>query len=183
MIKKAYIPSYSGFEDERTEEHRTDEMAPKSTAVENQNSHVSPAVQPMKAALGFGSAKGLGEWMILISGGAQKALRETRRRDTQSFKTILHKIRWALHSPNAHLSLCMCFGRALSKGRFSADNHTQLNDEGEIPIYEAKITRDLRLVVCLMSGAQHSDCRSASPVPGWLCSTWPWSEHPFLPPK
>ena len=43
------------------------------------------------------------------------------------------------------------FSRELSRGHFSADNQKELNGPSDIPIYEAKITRDLRLVVRLLA--------------------------------
>ena len=50
-------------------------------------------VQPMKAALYFESAKGFGDWRILISTAAIQDLRETRRKNPSLFKIILKKIR------------------------------------------------------------------------------------------
>ncbi|KAG2091484.1 uncharacterized protein F5147DRAFT_822994 [Suillus discolor] len=88
-----------------------------------------PMVQPMKAALYFDNADGFGEWRILISTEASKNLREFRRADEKIFRIIVKKI------------------KQLSNGHFSEDNHKRLNgpDTG-IPIHEAKMTRDLRLV-------------------------------------
>jgi hypothetical protein len=46
----------------------------------------------------------------------------------------------------------MVFYRELSKGHFSADNHKRLNGcSTDVPIFEAKMTRDLRLVVCIFA--------------------------------
>ncbi|KAG1777307.1 hypothetical protein EV702DRAFT_1102293 [Suillus placidus] len=86
-------------------------------------------VQPMKAALYFDNADGFGEWRILISTEAYKNLREFRRADEKIFKIIVKKI------------------KQLSNGHFSDDNHKRLNGpDAGIPIHEAKMTRDLRLV-------------------------------------
>lgn len=41
--------------------------------------------------------------------------------------------------------------RALSNGHFSFDNQKPLTDEAQVPIYEAKMTGDSRLVVCFYS--------------------------------
>lgn len=42
----------------------------------------------------------------------------------------------------------LTFGRELSNGHFSNDNQKRLNGhQTDIPIYEAKMTRDSRLVV------------------------------------
>ncbi|KAI0042885.1 hypothetical protein FA95DRAFT_1609833 [Auriscalpium vulgare] len=88
-----------------------------------------PNVQPMKAALYFESADGFGEWRILISGRADKNLRETRKKDVNLFRIILKKI------------------KELSKGHFSDDNQKRLTGPGTVvPVFEAKMTRDSRLV-------------------------------------
>lgn len=86
-------------------------------------------VQPMKAVLYFDNADGFGEWQILTSTEAYKNLRKFRRADEKIFKIIVKKI------------------KQLSKGHFSDDDHKQLNGpDAGIPIYEAKMTRDLRIV-------------------------------------
>jgi len=88
-----------------------------------------PMVQPMKAALYFDSAEGFGEWRILISTRADRDLREARRGNAKFFKIVIKKI------------------KELSNGQFSDDNHKRLNGhDTEIPIYEAKMTRDSRLI-------------------------------------
>ncbi|KAI0762352.1 hypothetical protein C8Q74DRAFT_1336826 [Fomes fomentarius] len=88
-----------------------------------------PFVQPIKAALYFDSAKGFGQWRILISNGAAQDLRQARRKDPTTFGIIINKI------------------KALSNGHFSDDNQKRLTGvEIEVPIYEAKMTRDTRLV-------------------------------------
>ncbi|KAG1854678.1 hypothetical protein C8R48DRAFT_721046 [Suillus tomentosus] len=91
-------------------------------------------VQPMKAALYFDNADGFGEWQILISTEAYKHLREFRRTDKKTFKIIFKKI------------------KQLSNGHFSDDNHRRLNGpDAGIPIYDAKMTKDLQLVVSVFS--------------------------------
>ncbi|KAG2085197.1 uncharacterized protein F5147DRAFT_794237 [Suillus discolor] len=86
-------------------------------------------VQPMKAALYFDNADGFGEWQILISTEAYKHLREFRRADKKTFKIIFKKI------------------KQLSNGHFSDDNQKRLNGpDAGIPIYDAKMTKDLQLV-------------------------------------
>ncbi|RPD59349.1 hypothetical protein L226DRAFT_576154 [Lentinus tigrinus ALCF2SS1-7] len=88
-----------------------------------------PFVQPMKAALYFDSAKGFGQWRILIGNGASQYLRQARKKDPSTFRIIINKI------------------KALSNGHFSDDNHKKLTgSEVEVPIFEAKMTRDTRLV-------------------------------------
>ncbi|KAL4242837.1 hypothetical protein ABKN59_011431 [Abortiporus biennis] len=94
-----------------------------------------PFVQPKKAALYFETAEGFGDWRILISTRAYRALRETRKKDPNLFKIIVKKI------------------KELSNGHFSDDNQKRLTGSSgnNIPIYEAKMTSDTRLVY-------HIDC-------------------------
>ncbi|KAI0292973.1 P-loop containing nucleoside triphosphate hydrolase protein [Multifurca ochricompacta] len=83
----------------------------------------------MRAALYFDSAEGFGQWRILISGRANRNLRQLRNKDITLFKITLKKI------------------RELSNGHFSDDNQKRLTGANIlIPIYEAKMTRDSRLV-------------------------------------
>ncbi|KDR68695.1 hypothetical protein GALMADRAFT_146049 [Galerina marginata CBS 339.88] len=88
-----------------------------------------PMVQPMKSALYFDSPEGFGAWRILVSSRANKNLREYRRKGKKSFEIIVKKI------------------KELSEGHFSNDNQKRLNGPTtEVPIFEAKMTGDLRLV-------------------------------------
>jgi len=52
-----------------------------------------PQVQPMKAALYFDSVEGFGQWRILISGRADRNLREMRKKDKNLFRITLKKIK------------------------------------------------------------------------------------------
>jgi hypothetical protein len=52
-----------------------------------------PQVQPMKAALYFDSVEGFGQWRILISGRADRNLRELRKKDANLFRITLKKIK------------------------------------------------------------------------------------------
>ncbi|KAG2034062.1 hypothetical protein BDR03DRAFT_993883 [Suillus americanus] len=93
-----------------------------------------PTVQPMKATLYFDNANGFGEWRILISTEAQKHLRDHRRADKKIFKIIYKTL------------------KHLSHGQFSTDNHMRLNGpDAGIPVFEAKISKVLRLVVDVIS--------------------------------
>ncbi|SJL05399.1 uncharacterized protein ARMOST_08766 [Armillaria ostoyae] len=88
-----------------------------------------PIVQPMKSALYFDSAEGFGEWTIIISTNADDFLRSTHRKDASTFQIIVKKI------------------KELSCGHFSDDNQKRLSGSGtEVPVFEAKMTRDLRLI-------------------------------------
>ncbi|KAF8222237.1 hypothetical protein L208DRAFT_1381918 [Tricholoma matsutake] len=107
------------------------QSAPSDTAADDTEDIPSayPMVQPMKAALYFDSAEGFGEWRILISTKADRDLREARRKQAKFFKIVIKKI------------------KELSNGHLSDDNHKRLNGQDtEIPIYEAKMTRDTRLI-------------------------------------
>ncbi|KAJ4470931.1 hypothetical protein J3R30DRAFT_3531939 [Lentinula aciculospora] len=88
-----------------------------------------PKVQPMKSALHFDSIDGFGEWSIFISPNADTELRIRHKRDKTSFNITVKKI------------------KELSNGHFSADNQKRLSGaSSEIPIFEAKMTADLRLI-------------------------------------
>ncbi|KAG1828749.1 hypothetical protein DFJ58DRAFT_737663 [Suillus subalutaceus] len=85
-------------------------------------------VQPMKAALYFENAN----W-------AYKHLREHRRVDKKIFKIIYKKIK-------------SIFRQISRTGQFSANNHKRLNGpDAGIPVFEAKMTKDLWLVVDIIS--------------------------------
>ncbi|KAF7306351.1 UvrD-like helicase ATP-binding domain-containing protein [Mycena indigotica] len=89
-----------------------------------------PVAQPMKLTTFYNNnAKGLGEWTMNLSPRAERDLRDHRRRDHKIFKIILKKI------------------KELSNGHFSPDNQKRLNHKQvDVPVYEAKMTGDLRLV-------------------------------------
>ncbi|KIK96874.1 hypothetical protein PAXRUDRAFT_273934 [Paxillus rubicundulus Ve08.2h10] len=87
-----------------------------------------PIVQPMKAALYFENADGFGDWRILVSTDATKKLRELTKSDQKKCAIVLKKI------------------KQLSNGHFSEDNQKRLNEPSGVPIFEAKMQRDLRLV-------------------------------------
>ncbi|TFK51884.1 hypothetical protein OE88DRAFT_1483274 [Heliocybe sulcata] len=100
------------------------------TSDESSTPSAYPIIQPMRAALYFESAKGLGDWHILVSSRADRDLRGARRKDAKTFRIIMKKI------------------HELSRGHFSDDNQKRLTGTNlEIPIYEAKMTRDSRLVI------------------------------------
>ncbi|TFY76337.1 hypothetical protein EWM64_g7674 [Hericium alpestre] len=75
------------------------------------------------------AADGFGDWRILISTRADRNLREARNKDQTSFRIYIKKI------------------KELSNGHFSDDNQKRLTSADiPVPIYEAKMTRDTRLV-------------------------------------
>jgi hypothetical protein len=87
-----------------------------------------PTVTPEKAKYFFDSPNGFGEWILLISTTALKHLREIRRADQRVFGIVQRKI------------------KQLSNGFFSVSNQKRLGDADDIPIFEAKMTSDSRLV-------------------------------------
>ncbi|KAF7319780.1 UvrD-like helicase ATP-binding domain-containing protein [Mycena kentingensis (nom. inval.)] len=86
--------------------------------------------QPMKLTVFYNeNVAQLGAWTISLSPRAERDLRDHRRRDRKVFKIVLKKI------------------QELSNGHFSPDNQKRLNNRTvEIPVFEAKMTGDLRLV-------------------------------------
>ncbi|KAL4065822.1 hypothetical protein V8B97DRAFT_1919570 [Scleroderma yunnanense] len=86
--------------------------------------------QSLHAALHIHDVDGFGEWQVVLSSRATKCLRELRRRDGKAIKCVLKKI------------------RQLSRGEFSGNNYKMLNGPSHgVPIYEAEIFSNLRLVV------------------------------------
>ncbi|KAI0668726.1 hypothetical protein C8Q78DRAFT_979481 [Trametes maxima] len=83
----------------------------------------------LRASLFPEGIESFGEWPIMTSARAQRDLRKTRKEDAKKFKIIVKKI------------------QELSRGHFSDDNHKKLTGMNiGVPIYEAKMSRDLRLV-------------------------------------
>lgn len=78
----------------------------------------------------FENYEGFGQWRIHVTSRAEKHLREFRKQDGKMLRIILKKI------------------KELSHGHFSDDNHKRLNGSPSngVPVYEAKMTRDTRLV-------------------------------------
>ncbi|TFK22056.1 hypothetical protein FA15DRAFT_706710 [Coprinopsis marcescibilis] len=85
--------------------------------------------QPLKAALYFDSVFGFGHWEIRIEERGIRDIRSAFKEDRKKYKIIMKKI------------------KELSNAHFSDDNQKRLNSGGEsVPVYEAKMTKDLRLV-------------------------------------
>ncbi|EIN13316.1 P-loop containing nucleoside triphosphate hydrolase protein [Punctularia strigosozonata HHB-11173 SS5] len=148
-LSNPHQPNSSTNEDTRM---ASPELSRKNLESESETPAAYPMVQPMKAALYFDSVEGFGEWRILVSTRADKKLRETRKKDRETFRIIVKKIKsvFCYHLMNAVLTkgaLACSFSRELSTGHFSDDNQKRLNGpDTDIPIFEAKMTRDLRLV-------------------------------------
>ncbi|KAI0638791.1 hypothetical protein C8Q77DRAFT_1044775, partial [Trametes polyzona] len=85
--------------------------------------------QPLTASLYLDGIDSFGEWLIYTTTRAQRDLRKARKEDGKKFKIIVKKI------------------QELSRGHFSDDNHKKLTGLNVgVPVYEAKMSRDLRLV-------------------------------------
>ncbi|KDN37502.1 hypothetical protein RSAG8_10101, partial [Rhizoctonia solani AG-8 WAC10335] len=112
-------------------------LAPEpNTLVEDKTSTVAesevgayPHIRPLAAAKYFDEGTGLGAWNIIISGRAVKDLRHIQKDGSHVFGMVYKKI------------------MELSQGFFSDDNQKRLLGlDTEVPIYEAKVSRDLRIV-------------------------------------
>ncbi|KAH7926210.1 hypothetical protein BV22DRAFT_1063475 [Leucogyrophana mollusca] len=124
VIRSMYLP------EETVEVHDATHSASADSSTEaGEAPNAYPMVQPMKAALYFDNAEGFGDWTILIGSAADRKLREYRKADVKIFSIIVKKI------------------KQLSNGHFSDDNQKRLNGPSSgVPVFEAKMTRDLRLV-------------------------------------
>ncbi|CAE7089127.1 unnamed protein product [Rhizoctonia solani] len=88
-----------------------------------------PHIRPLAAAKYFDEGTGLGAWNIIVSGRAVKDLRQMQKGDSHVFGMVYKKI------------------MELSQGFFSDDNQKRLLGlDTQVPIYEAKVSRDLRIV-------------------------------------
>jgi hypothetical protein len=88
-----------------------------------------PIVQPMKSALYFDTAEGFGQWTVAVSSDADNFLRSTHKKDITTFNITVKKI------------------KELSCGHFTDNNQKRLSGRAtEVPVFEAKVSRNLRLV-------------------------------------
>ncbi|KAH6917677.1 hypothetical protein BKA70DRAFT_1178699 [Coprinopsis sp. MPI-PUGE-AT-0042] len=94
---------------------------------------------PLKAALYFDSASDLGDWEVVVSGRAIRDIRAAQKRDRASYNIIMKKI------------------NELSHSHFSDDNQKVLiGGPNAVPVYEAKMTSDSRLVYHIHCQPDHS---------------------------
>jgi len=95
----------------------------------------------------FDSPDDFGKWRILVSSDADRALRRYHRGDRTTFNIVVNKIKYVI--PIGISSEPDVFNRDLSRGHFSADNNKKLSgsDNTQVPVFEAKMTGNLRLVV------------------------------------
>ncbi|KAH6917647.1 hypothetical protein BKA70DRAFT_1418375 [Coprinopsis sp. MPI-PUGE-AT-0042] len=84
---------------------------------------------PLKAALYFDSAADFGDWEVFVSNKAIGDLRSAQRRDRSFYDIVMKKI------------------KELSHSHFSDDNQKALiGGSNAVPVFEAKMTGDSRLV-------------------------------------
>ena len=87
-------------------------------------------LRTIKTNILFQTVEKLGPWRVMVSSRAHRNLRELRRGDGKMFRIVMKKI------------------KELSDGHFSDDNQKKLTGrDTAVPIFEAKMTRDTRLVV------------------------------------
>ncbi|OCH88979.1 hypothetical protein OBBRIDRAFT_757238 [Obba rivulosa] len=128
MFKTLYIPEEDVQDHASTSEDSQQQDTTPDTSTEDDAPTTFPVLS-VKAALYFDSADGFGDWRILISTRAERDLRQLKRADGKMFRIITKKM------------------KELSHGHFSDDNQKRLTGPTtEIPVFEAKMTRDTRLV-------------------------------------
>jgi hypothetical protein len=135
-IQEAYLPVHSRPEhlhhDVQTasEPKAVDPVSLVEEDAEEANLAAFLMLQEMHNPLYFRTPDGFGEWRILMGGRIQRDLGEACERQPKRFAIYMKKI------------------RELSNGMFSPDNQKRLTGPGtEVPVFEAKMTADSRLVV------------------------------------
>ncbi|KAI0369977.1 hypothetical protein BV20DRAFT_330785 [Pilatotrama ljubarskyi] len=133
FFRAAYLRVSPGEEASHPEEGVTDAAALPAQTDLSRDCRPATALpgrsMDLKATLYLDGIEQYGEWPIYTSTRAQRDLRKARNEDGRKFKIILKKI------------------QELSRGHFSNDNHKMLTGPNlGIPVYEAKMSRDLRLV-------------------------------------
>ncbi|KAK0506460.1 hypothetical protein EDD18DRAFT_1455776 [Armillaria luteobubalina] len=88
-----------------------------------------PTVQQMKSAFYIDTTEGFGQWTVIVSSDTENFLRSTYEKDISTFNVAVKKI------------------KELSCGLFTRNNQKGLSGRAtEVPIFEAKVSRNLRLV-------------------------------------
>ncbi|KAK0232752.1 hypothetical protein IW262DRAFT_1259998, partial [Armillaria fumosa] len=83
----------------------------------------------LSRALYFDTAEGFGDWIVIISTNADNFLRSTHKKDLSAFNFTVKKI------------------KELSCGHFTDNNQKRLSGSmTEVPVFEAKVSRNLRLI-------------------------------------
>ncbi|CAE6474691.1 unnamed protein product [Rhizoctonia solani] len=121
-----------------------------------------PHIRPLAAAKYFDEGTGLGAWNIIVSGRAIKDLRQIQKGDSHVFGMLYKKI------------------MELSQGFFSDDNQKRLLGlDTEVPIYEAKVSRDLRIVYQIDLDtdvdAKSSNSMACTHTRNWITGSGLWS--------
>ncbi len=123
-----------------------------------------PIVQPMKSyvsvsfhemilrglsrALYFDTAKGFGDWTVVISRMRTIFLRRAHKKNISAFNAIVEKIKYVSDFMVSCITHAYRNHRELSCGHFTDDNQKRLcGSATEVPVFSAKISRSLRLVV------------------------------------
>ncbi|QRW07577.1 P-loop nucleoside triphosphate hydrolase [Ceratobasidium sp. AG-Ba] len=108
----------------------SDPKATNATSITNApDDSAFPHIRPIGAAKYFDNASELGAWTVVVSGRAVAHLRQMQKGDSHVFAMVRKKI------------------TELSQGFFSDSNQKRLIGlDTEVPIYEAKVSRDLRIV-------------------------------------
>ncbi|KAJ7794031.1 P-loop containing nucleoside triphosphate hydrolase protein, partial [Mycena olivaceomarginata] len=130
-VKATFLSAETTSIPESEEPLEPEEVEVGPTYQSNDSPEVSyPALQPIKfSTLYRRRATGFGEWEVNIAPRAERDMREYNQRDRKTFSVIVKKM------------------RDLSNGDFSPANYKQINGGNvEVPIYEAKVTEELRLV-------------------------------------
>ena len=157
-FRKAYIPEVLATDVAADHFVSTEKATLLSTTNAPEMSSAYPIVQPIKAALFFDTPDGFGEWRIYVSTRASSNLRRIKKKDPNLFNVTIKKIKYVscLHSV-VRIAFTCSFPpprppRELSHGHFSEDNQKRLNGlDTQIPIFEAKTTRDSRLIVSYLT--------------------------------
>lgn len=121
-------------------------------------------IEDLQADLHNEAIRAFGIWRVFVSSRAENDLRVTSRRDFQRFKIIMRKIRRVYHNRVTGDADCNLVSnhRELSSGHFSAENHIMLMGvENGIPVYEAKLVGNSRLVVSVNVRGQFSIQKSS----------------------
>lgn len=121
-----------------------------SPVVQETTSPLSPTTATLaKTAVKFieEDIEDFGSWRILLSGESMRHLRQLGRADRHLFDIVHKKIRSAILILGLETTILNFHLRQLSIGFFSDSNQKRLvGKDSEVPIYEAKMTRDTRLV-------------------------------------
>ena len=102
----------------------------------------------LSRALYFDTAEGFGNWAVVISTNADNVLRRAHKKNPPAFNAIVEKIKYVSDFILSCISHAYRNHRELSCGLFTDDNQRRVcGSAAEVPVFSAKISRSLRLVV------------------------------------